>query len=1113
MKKSIVLLLSMAILSFAGHQLKATNYYWVNGGGNWSDHLNHWATTSGGTTFHAVVPSPFDNVYFDANSGFTSTNRTVNVDQTIETCLDMDWSNAPASPILSGPSTNTLKIYGSLKFIPAMSLSFFGRIYFEATSTGNTITSAGKVFNNDIYFQGVNGGWTLADAMNTGSYSIIFYSGIFNTNNNSVNCYSFSSSPPSTAARSILLGSSVVTMTSSSSSAFYLCNDNLTLNATSSTLLFTGSGGGISLSSNYGVLVNLSFNNVEFTNSTGTSQIYYSPSYGIATFNVVTFVGSGRLRGNFTFDSLMFSAGKIYEFEPNRTQTIQTLLSAPGTCNAPITLRSTTGGQQSSISKTSGTVLVDYGILRDMIGTGGASFIANNSTDLGNNSGWTINMPTPRNLYWVPYSGSGTGNWDDSNHWSLTSGGTGGQCIPSANDNVFFDGASFTGNGQTCTVNINAACKDMTWTGAGTYNPNFAGPSTNVLNIYGSLTFISAMNLSFSGRVYFEANTTGKTITSASQIFKNDVYFEGVGGGWTLLDAFNTGSYSIIYYVGTLNTNSRTVTCYSFSSSPPSTAPRVLLFGTSLVTMTSSSSSAFYLCNDNLTMNATSSTLRFTGSGGGISLSSNYGVLVNLNFNNAEFTNVTGTSQIYYSPSYGIATFNVATFSSSGRFRGNFTFDSLMFTSGMIYEFEPNRTQTIQTLLSANGTCNSPITMRSTTSGSQSTISKTTGSITISYTSLRDMVATGGALFTANNSTDLGNNTGWIINSPTPRNHFWVGGNGNWDQTAHWSLSSGGSGGQCIPNAYDNVFFDNNSFSGSGQACTININAVCRDIDWTGAQYTPTFSGSSTNILSIYGSLKFISAMNLSFSGRVYFEATSTGKTITTAGKTFNNDVYFQGYGGGWSLLDAMNTGSYSVIFYTGSLNTNNNNLNCYSFSSSPPSTAARIINFGTSVITMTSSSSSAFYLCNDNLTFNATSSIMRFTGSGGGISLSSNYGVLVNLAFNKTEFNNTTGTSQIYYSPSYGIATFSKATFLGNGRLRGNFTFDTLKFSPGKTYEIEVNRTETILSQIDATGVGGFPIDIRSTTAGQQGTLSKASGCVVLDFLQLRDNNATGGA
>ncbi|MEI6767219.1 MAG: hypothetical protein WCM76_16435, partial [Bacteroidota bacterium] len=1102
------------IMALWSHAAYSTNYYWVGGTGNWSS-LNNWATVSGGTIHPAVVPSPFDNVYFD-NLSFSGSGQTVTIDQTIETCLDMNWSGVPANTILNGPNSNSLKIYGSLRFDPNVTLSFQGKTYFEATGTGKTITTAGKVFNNYIYFQGAGGSWLLQDAFNAGSNYIYLINGILNTNNQSVTCAYFNSSPSTIPARSLILGTSTVTITGGSSSSWSIYTDNFTLSATSSTILFTGQNGGMYNSTYNGIYTNLAFNNVGFTNSTGTSQIYYPYSYGNATFKKVTFNCAGQIKGNFTFDTLSFTPNHLYEFESGRTQTINMLLSANGLCNAPISIRSLTAGVQSTISKSAGNITISNASLRDMVGTGGASFVANNSVDLGNNTGWVINVPTPRNLYWVQAGGTGNGSWDDIAHWSLSSGGVGGECVPTANDNVFFDAASYNGSGQSTTINVNAVCRDMTWNGT-TGMPNLAGTNTFNLSIYGSLTFSTAMNLTFQGKTYFEANATGKTITSATKVFNNYVYFQGSGGGWTFLDDFNAGSNYIYLINGILNTGNKTVTCAYFNSSPSTIPPRTLIMGTSLMIITGGSSSSWSIYTDNFTLSAASSTIRFTGQNGGMYNSTYNGIYTNLYFNKVQCTNLLGTSQIYYPYSYGVAFFKNVNFACNGQIKGNFTFDTLAFSADKIYEFESGRTQTITSLLTAVGTCVAPITLKSLTSGQQSTITKSSGAITIVYCSLRDMAATGGAVFTANNSTDMGNNSGWIINAPTPRNLYWVpfsgSGTGNWDQTDHWSLTSGGPGGQCIPNAYDNVFFDQNSFTGAGQTATINVSAYCNSMDWTGASNYPTFGGTNTNNLSIYGSLQFINAMNLTYQGKTFFEATATGKTIFTDGKVFNNYVYFQGAGGGWSFLDAFNAGSNYIYLINGILNTNNQQVTCAYFNSSPSSIPNRTLILGTSVFVITGGSSSSWSIYTDNLTLSATSSVIRFTGQNGGMYNSTYNGIYTGLAFNKIECTNTAGTSQIYYPYSYGAASFSKVTFLGNGQLNGNFTFDTLKFAPGKTYEIEAGRTETILSMLDATGLGGFPIDIRSTISGQQGTFSKASGCVVLDFLQLRDNNATGGA
>ena len=80
----------------------------------------------------------------------------------------MDWSGVNFNPTLTGNSNQTLRIYGSLTLIPSMSYSFAGTVNFEATDLGNTVTSGGKAFQNNVVFQGT-GSWTLGDDFSVNS--------------------------------------------------------------------------------------------------------------------------------------------------------------------------------------------------------------------------------------------------------------------------------------------------------------------------------------------------------------------------------------------------------------------------------------------------------------------------------------------------------------------------------------------------------------------------------------------------------------------------------------------------------------------------------------------------------------------------------------------------------------------------------------------------------------------------------------------------------------------------------------------------------------------------------------------------------------------------------
>ncbi len=1062
-------ILQFIFILFFANQAFAADYYWVGGTGNWSDFANHWATTSGGSAFHLQVPTLNDNVFFDANS-FTAAGQTVTNDQTIIYCRDMKWNGVTNTPSFAGSSSNELKIYGSLFFSAGMNLTYNGKIYFEATTAGHTITMAGKSFNQYIYFNGLGGSWSFNDAFQSSTW-VNLVRGTVSTNNNTVTVGSFYASANN--AMTLNLGASLVTVTGSTF-AWWVNNTMFTLNAgTSRIRLSAASAPDIRYANN------LTFHDVEFSNPTATASIISSNN---CTFNSLTFLGHGVINGSHLPANLNLSAGKTYELQNGQTQTVSTV-NAIGNCTAFITIRSLTAGAQATLRKTSGSLLVDFVQLKDINATGGAGFTANNAVDLGNNSGWTINVSPSRVLYWI----GGTGNWSDPNHWSLSSGGVGPQCPPTFQDNVFFDAGSFTAAGQTVTIDGQAYCRDMSWAGV-TNNPTFAGISTNDLRIYGSLTFASGMSRTYQGKTYFEATTLGKTITMAGQTFNQYIYFNGLGGGWTILDAFTSSTW-VNLVRGTVNTNSNNVTVGAFYASANNAM--TLNLGSSLVTVTGSTF-AWWVNNTLFTLNAGTSLIRLTASSAPDIRYAN-----NLTFYNIEFTNPTTIANIISSNN---STFNSVTFFGHGIINGSHTYNTLNLAAGKTYDLQSGQTQTVSTL-NANGTCTAYIVIRALTAGTRSTIRKTSGTIDVDFVQLKDQAATGGAVFTATNAVNQGNNIGWIINASAPRNLYWIGGSGNWSDLNHWAFSSGGAGPQCPPTFQDNVFFDANSFSAAGQTVTLDGQAYCNDMDWTGVSNNPTFTGISTNELHIFGSLTFAAAMNRTYLGKTYFESTSAGNTITMAGQTFNQYIYFNGLGGEWTLLDALNSSTW-VNLVSGTLNTNGNRMTVgalYASANNPMT-----LNLGASIVTITGSTF-AWWINNTMFVLNAGTSLIRFTASSAPDIRYAN-----NLTFYDVEFTAPNAIANIISSNNN---TFHSVIFYGDGAISGNHTFADISFSPGHTYTFAAGSTQTFTNSFKAFGTGGFPIEIESTIAGVQANFVMASGTVCATFLFIRDNNAGGGA
>ncbi|MEI6765208.1 MAG: T9SS type A sorting domain-containing protein [Bacteroidota bacterium] len=1083
----MLLLLNTTVTSFAA------NLYWVGGTGNWNDNANHWRTASGGTIV-AAIPTAADNVFFDGNS-FSATGQTVTINVGA-TCNDMNWSGAQYTPTLAG--TLALSIAGSLTFISSMKLTYSGDMTLSATTTGKTVTTNGIVLKGRLYFGNANGGeWTLQDSV-TSINRIDHTGGTLNTNNKKITCLRFGEG--GTFTRVLNLGSSIITL-SYSGLVFWVNNANFSINPGTSTFRFTAADSArIQISSTINLAVQL--NNIEWVNASCYGTIDNQSTFSF-TANNITWGGNGRVTGTNTFNgSMSMAAGKTYTFTSGKTQTFGSsgTMISNGTCGNPVTINASTAGSAAIIRKLSGTITLNSAILKDNTASGGATFNANSSMNSGNVSGWSFISPIT-SLYWV----NGSGNWNASGHWSTSSGGMACGFLPSAGVDVYFDANSFTGSGQIVTINVAAVCLSMDWTGA-LFSPILAGNST--LSIAGSLTFINAMSLTYSGITTLTATSTGKTISTNGIQFKGQLIFgSAAGGGWNLLD--DLSSTARIDLKGTLNTNDKTVTCSMFVSN--AAPPRVLNPGSSTFIITGSGP-ALSIVNyggSTFTIGTNTSTVLFTAAD---SARFYYGHAANCpNFNNIEWTNPLCKGSIDNQSGYQLS-FNKVSLAGNGIINGNNTFKgSLTLAGGKNYTFQSGKTQTfgINGTIVAVSSCTAPVLITAATAGSAAVFSKSSGNITLGYCSIKDITATGGAIFTATNSVGSGIVTGWDIpNSGL----YWVGGSGNWSDPAHWSLCSGVSsnGTAGIPSPDSPVFFDANSFTNTGQTVTINVAASCKDMNWSGSQYLPTLAG--TSALSIAGSLKFINAMNLTYSGDITLSATTTGKTVTTNGIVLNGRLYFGNANGGeWTLQDSV-TSINRIDHSGGTLNTNNNKISCTRFGES--GTFTRVLNLGSSILTL-SSTVLPFWVLNANCIVNPGTSTFRFTAADSArILISSNTTSAVQ--FNNLEWVNASCLGAIDNQSAYTF-TANNVTWSGNGNVTGTNTFNgIMSLAAGKTYTFTSGKTQTFgsLGTIVSNGTCSSLVTINASTAGSAAIFSKSSGSNITIYnVALEDNTAVGGS
>jgi hypothetical protein len=280
-------------------------------------------------------------------------------------------------------------------------------------------------------------------------------------------------------------------------------------------------------------------------------------------------------------------------------------------------------------------------------------------------------------------------------------------------------------------------------------------------------------------------------------------------------------------------------------------------------------------------------------------------------------------------------------------------------------------------------------------------------------------------------------------------NRYWVGGNGTWNSTntAVWSASSGGASGASVPTAADSVFFD--------QATTYTVNMTGGGIlclDFTVSAGTVTFA--NTGAVTISGSMSLSANTVWTNTGQITFNATTTGKTITTNGVSLGTPaVVFNGVGGSWQLQTAVtvNGASATVTLTNGTLDLNNKTLTTGLFSSSNSNT--RTIAFGTGNITVVSPGTNWNTATVTGLTITGTP-VVNVSYSGA-TACTIATGALSEA--NAISFNFTTGTYTAAFANGSGYAfkNVDFTGFAGTWSLGINNTpicYGNLKFSTGMT-------------------------------------------------------------
>ena len=375
---------------------------------------------------------------------------------------------------------------------------------------------------------------------------------------------------------------------------------------------------------------------------------------------------------------------------------------------------------------------------------------------------------------------------------------------------------SFNISAGSDTVAVASNVKNLNFTG-------FTGTFTNaVRNIYGNLTISSGMTCTAGTSSTTFAATSGIQLitTNANATIDFPIIQNGVGATLQLQDNLTLGSTRTFTLTnGDLHINNQTLSTGLFASSNSNTrsidfkSGNITLTGSSTTIWTTATSTGLSLLGTptvNTTYSGSTGTrtiITATVAGGAtetnvpsfnVSAGSDT-VALGSNFKNINFTGFTGTLTNDVRNIYGNLTISsgmtctagssITTFAGTSGTQqittnSNATIDFPLTFDGVggTFAFQDALTQgstraftitngTIKLKAGVTSTVGSFATsgtnqkyLQSTTAGSQATLSQASGTVGVSYLTIQDIKATGGATWNAfyeNNNVDAGNNTNW----------------------------------------------------------------------------------------------------------------------------------------------------------------------------------------------------------------------------------------------------------------------------------------------------------------------------------------------------------------
>ncbi len=479
--------------------------------------------------------------------------------------------------------------------------------------------------------------------------------------------------------------------------------------------------------------------------------------------------------------------------------------------------------------------------------------------------------------YWV----GGSGTWSSTNtaNWSASSGGAGGASVPTSADDVVFDANSY-GGFTACNLTLDSAfspipCKNFT--NLGVIGPlAISATSTCTLAIYGGLVLDGTYTtISFSGSPAFSFLGTGGTVTSNGITTIPNIAFNNASGVWTLGSSLSCGAITLTS--GTFITANFSLTLNTFVST--GSASRSLQLGSSAVAI--NSPTGWNISSTGWTsFNAGTSTITFA--------------LGN--------TNYTFGGQTYYNITY------TSTTAGGVHSLDSFTANRLSFpamTSGTTtaYVFSGNVTLLDTIVVNTAAANNRRVMLRSSSLGTQRTITCANNPSTFGTVDLRDIAFSCPSSVTGTSIGDCGGNSG--VTFTAAKNVYWnLPAGGTYVSATAFALTSTGTPSLAnYPLAQDTLFFTN---AGLNASTTIGFSVYLTlpNINGSALTNSNTLSFTASTLgAHFYGSFILGSSQIVAGTGSIFFENRNPSfAQVNTNGVTMPQPITIDCPGGGIAI-------------------------------------------------------------------------------------------------------------------------------------------------------------------------------------------------------------------